>query len=463
MSRFSRYQDELRTDVRAAAALPLASAEVTETWTRVAALTAVDLPGMGLAAGDRPASDIEVLAAGVAALEYELARRMHAAAASGSLPLAGPGAMLTARGWSATAARRLARAGGFAADHPTIASAWAAGIITSEHVDAVVRHCDPLTAEELSAVLDEMSALWGQWTPAAVARFVQAAVAILHPPRDDQPDPGESAAHAARGLSFSLLGDTVLLCGQMPRLDGELVLNAIEAFAERLRTSADHIPAAARRADALVELVNAAHANGALPTRAGLPVALTVTVDRSAWGDTLWTTSRGHALTPSEQRFAVCDAAVTPVTVAGQPCPDRPPGRGTQAQDERLSALAVLLTGPRRPIDVGRTARTATLAQRRALAVRDRGCVVPGCQVPPDACQTHHLQEWAAGGSSDLPNMVLLCWTHHRQVDLQMWTIHPNPPRPGSGLPGGAASTPWPANNHAPWTIAPAPRRRWRT
>ena len=47
---------------------------------------------------------------------YELARRMHAAQASGSLPFPGPGSMLTARSWSTPSARRLARAGALAAD-----------------------------------------------------------------------------------------------------------------------------------------------------------------------------------------------------------------------------------------------------------------------------------------------------------------------------------------------------------
>jgi hypothetical protein len=32
----------------------------------------------------------------------------------------------------------------------------------------------------------------------------------------------------------------------------------VDAFAERLRSEADHVPAAARRADGLVALVNAA-------------------------------------------------------------------------------------------------------------------------------------------------------------------------------------------------------------
>ena len=91
----------------------------------------------------------------------------------------------------------------------------------------------------------------------------------------------------------------------------------------------------------------------------------------------------------------------------------------------RIAALAALMFDTRMPLDVGRTQRTATPAQRRALAVRDRGCIIPGCQVPAEACQTHHLVEWADGGETSVSNMASLCWAHHRQVDLRMWTIEP--------------------------------------
>ena len=99
---------------------------------------------MGLSAGERPAADVEVLCSAVASVEFELARRMAAAARSGSLPLVGDGAMLLARGWSAGWARRLARAGAFVEVHPTLGVVWAAGVITSEHVHALARHADHL-------------------------------------------------------------------------------------------------------------------------------------------------------------------------------------------------------------------------------------------------------------------------------------------------------------------------------
>jgi hypothetical protein len=68
------------------------------------------------------------------------------------------------------------------------------------------------------------------------------------------------------------------------------------------------------------------------------------------------------------------------------------------------------------PLDVGRTQRLATPAQRRALIVRDGGCAFPGCDRPPGWCDAHHIIPWELGGHTDMHNLVLLCRRHHRRV-----------------------------------------------
>jgi hypothetical protein len=483
--------DHRVVDPRAVGAVGSASREVVGIWEQAVGVAGGELPGMGLLAGDRPMADVDVLAGAVAVVEFELARRMHAAAAAGSLPLVGPGAVLSARSWAGPQARRLARAGALAAEHPTLAAAWAAGIITSDHVDVIARTSGRLEPDELDAVVEELAALWGRVSPQAVAAFMARVIRMLHPPPD--PDRDETGAHEARALSFALTGDAVILSGVLPRLEGEAVIAAVETFAERLRTQADHVPASARRADGLVALVNAAHASGSIPTRGGLPVSVSVTLDTTAVGDQVWTTSRGHTLTSAEQRFTSCDAMVTPIVMDAGDRPDTvaeflaATGQGDVAgpagargigdpvrdgsgqvvlpsAEVRVAALAATLLGTRLPLAVGRTARTATPAQRRALAARDKGCIIPGCGIPAEACQSHHVEDWAAGGNTDLPSLVLLCWAHHRQVDLGMWTIvaasDDDPvPRPEPGAPPG---TPWPANNAAPWVITRTHRTRWR-
>ena len=380
---------------------------------------------------------------------------------------------------------RLARAGAFVEGHPDLGQVWAAGVITSEHVHALARHADRLEPEQMAAVITELSPWWGQLSPVAVAAFVARVIRVLNPPPDPEPD--EAAAHEGRSLSFALTADSVVLSGVLPRLEGEAVIAAIDAFAERLRSQADHVPASARRADGLVALVNAAHASGSIPTRGGLPVTVSVTLESTALGDQVWTTSRGHTLTDAETRFTSCDALVTPIVIDTGRCPDtvadllaaagpvaataqgsdtgRSPTRWVAPEPSaaaRITALATTLLGTRIPLAVGRTARTATPAQRRALAARDKGCIIPGCGIPAEACQTHHVQDWSAGGDTDLPNLALLCWAHHRQVDLGMWTIvaarprtrypdpnpapHPEPPGPPTTAhPGPSPEPPEPA------------------
>ncbi len=446
-------------DARATSWSEAADAVVRAAWRGCLAVAADGAGPVGLADGDRPTADVEVLAGAVAAAEYALAARMHAAAVAGALPFPAAGGMLRARAWSPGLARRLARCGAFAAGHDRVAAAWAAGVITSDHVDPIARLAERFTAEEVDAILAELAPHWGHWSPAMISRFVTAADRLLHPCPD--PTRAESEAHAGRSLSFAVTSDSVILTGELPRVEGEVVMAAIEAVSERLRSTADHVPAGARRADALVQLVSDAHAADLLPTRGGLPVSLTVTLDQATTGDPLWQTSRGHLLTSAEARWAGCDAAITPVAVSSPGSPSEPaPGPAG-----RVAALAASMFGTRIPLDVGRTQRTATAAQRRALAARDRGCIIPGCEVPAEACQTHHLDDWAAGGGTDVANLALLCWSHHRQVDLRMWAIEPvrpdqpSPVEPGPGAPPG---TPWPASNGAPFQIRRLPHRVWR-
>jgi hypothetical protein len=60
-------------------------------------------------------------------------------------------------------------------------------------------------------------------------------------------------------------------------------------------------------------------------------------------------------------------------------------------------------------LEVGRATRVVHPAQRAALAVRDQGCVFPGCERPLGWCDAHHLWHWVDGGPTDLANLALLC------------------------------------------------------
>jgi hypothetical protein len=74
-------------------------------------------------------------------------------------------------------------------------------------------------------------------------------------------------------------------------------------------------------------------------------------------------------------------------------------------------------------IALGSPERVFTPQQRRAITLRDGGCVIPGCQIPAGWCEIHHVQEHARGGPTHTDNGVLFCWFHHHTIDTSGWHI----------------------------------------
>ena len=85
--------------------------------------------------------------------------------------------------------------------------------------------------------------------------------------------------------------------------------------------------------------------------------------------------------------------------------------------------VPLVMNGGSQVLDLGRCRRPFNRAQRRAAAIRDRGCVAPGCDAPPSARHVHHSRWWSRGGPTDLDNAALLCGFHHRMVHRQDWAI----------------------------------------
>lgn len=116
-------------------------------------------------------------------------------------------------------------------------------------------------------------------------------------------------------------------------------------------------------------------------------------------------TENGVPLPVSTVRRLCCDAEVLPVI---------------------LGADGVVL-------DQGRSKRTATRAQRRALRAMHRGCVHPQCTVGFDACRIHHIEFWwEHHGQTNLDNLVPLCERHHHSVHEGGWTLTMTPGRVAS-------------------------------
>ncbi|WBM80535.1 DUF222 domain-containing protein [Cryobacterium breve] len=75
-------------------------------------------------------------------------------------------------------------------------------------------------------------------------------------------------------------------------------------------------------------------------------------------------------------------------------------------------------------IDLGREQRTFSHDQRAALAIRDGGCMWPGCDRPPSWTETHHIQHWKDDtGETNLDDGILLCRADHLRLHNEHWRI----------------------------------------
>ncbi len=64
-------------------------------------------------------------------------------------------------------------------------------------------------------------------------------------------------------------------------------------------------------------------------------------------------------------------------------------------------------------IDLGRTARSAPWKLKKLLILTHKTCSAPGCTIPANWCDAHHIEHWAYGGGTNLDNLMLLCRRHH--------------------------------------------------
>ena len=216
------------------------------------------------------------------------------------------------------------------------------------------------------------------------------------------PDGGSGTGEGDRLHVSETFAGATALDGLYTSDDGAVVRAALDAEYERLwraeRASGGPMRTPAqRRAAALAEL--ARRAVGADPGRP--TIAVTISVDdlqaRTGFGPRR--PRPAVRCRPRRARRLACDASV----------------------------VRVVTDGASEPLDVGRASRTVSPAQRRALTIRDRGCVFPGCDRPPGWCDGHHIVHWADGGPTDLANLALLCHHHHKAMHEGRWTHGPRP------------------------------------
>lgn len=190
-------------------------------------------------------------------------------------------------------------------------------------------------------------------------------------------------------------GDRLGLEGELPAAQGAVVVRALQRVADSLPVmpgEEDPSYAEARRADALVALCSNRIAADADPDRATVVV-------HARLGDLISTDGSaeiedGGRLHPETARRLLCDARIQGVL-----------------EDEHGE-----------PVRLGRLTREPSLAMMRQLRYRDVECRFPGCG-SRRFTQAHHVVWWSDGGTTDLDNLVLVCFFHHRLVHEHGWTM----------------------------------------
>jgi hypothetical protein len=75
------------------------------------------------------------------------------------------------------------------------------------------------------------------------------------------------------------------------------------------------------------------------------------------------------------------------------------------------------------PLNVGRRLRIVPWWMRKAVRARDRTCRWPGCDMPSEWTDAHHLTPWWRGGITAIEQILSLCRYHHSLVHEGDWTL----------------------------------------
>jgi Domain of unknown function (DUF222) len=281
---------------------------------------------------------------------------------------------------------------------PSTATAWQAGALGLGHA-SVIRKATASLEDDLAADIERVLAEAAPHiTPAQLADLAAVVKAA------SAPEDAEAAAEKNRNSQTLHISKTL---NGIYRIDGLLdteagpeIAAAIQAFLRKRdpNLSVFEDPIGRRRAEALLQLARHAtnHTEGcngdASPSRHSLIVATTLETLQSGIGAA---DIQGHGtLTAGAARRLACDRGIIPAVL------------GTDSEI----------------LDLGTPNRLATPTMRRHIALRDGGCLFPGCDRPPTFTEAHHRRHWIDGGPTSEKNLDSFCLFHHHLVHEGGWT-----------------------------------------
>jgi hypothetical protein len=280
-------------------------------------------------------------------------------------------------------------------DLPKVAAALATGEISFQSVSALCHLRDKLGEKRDLFDEDEMLGHAREHSVSGLRKLCRFARHIADP---DGFFKEEEENFLLRHFHISQMSDGMYVVdGVLDPVSGAAFKTAIDTLAKPTGPE-DERTAKQRRADAVGELALHAMEQGTLPRRHSVKPHINLTMTLEGLKGEVGVPPADLDLslpisTRTAERIA-CDCTMSRVVLA----------------DSMV-------------IDVGRATRTVSPPTMRALRVRDKGCRFPGCDRQVNWSSPHHIIHWARGGPGNLPNLVLLCYFHHRLVHEGGWQV----------------------------------------
>jgi hypothetical protein len=283
---------------------------------------------------------------------------------------------------------------------PVVADAWQSGAISTAHVEVLASTRRAARADERFAEFEDLFVQVAETgSPRDVANVALQWRDALDAERQCEPSLA-ARQYESRHLDLAeTLDRRLYLNGFADGEAGSVIARAVDVEVDAQRHPDDDRTPGQLRIDALTAICerdldrlpvgsNRQHVGvlGDVATFMGAHVGLSET-------DT------GVRLAPETLRRVACDAFVYTAAV------------------DATSAV----------IDLGRTVRSFTPTQRRAITIQYPHCVFPGCTIPAPGCQMHHLDWWDHHGPTDVGNGIPLCRHHHHLPHELGWHVERDP------------------------------------
>jgi Domain of unknown function (DUF222) len=303
---------------------------------------------------------------------------------------------------------------------PVLAQALRDGEANVAQAHVIARVLDALPADVPADVVDRAEAALvdhaGSFGPRALARLGRRVLDVVAPELAEAEEARRLAdleADGADRVRFAMrrVGDgTTSVGGRLPDAVAERLATYLEACTSPRRAGCERdplrrLPYPRRLGQALCAFLE--HIDPSrLPLHGGDATTVVVTVPLDAL----------------RRELGAADVLGSPA-VPG----DSPTDGGLSATEVRRLActaqiVPAVLGGRSEVLDLGRSRRLFSPAQRKALLLRDRRCRAEGCEVSGTWAEAHHWDAWSTGGRTDLHDGVLLCHPHHQRVHDSRFT-----------------------------------------